>query len=267
MDMLGLHELKLSDSRPPGFIAKAPASLIDRIRDHGAIEPVVVRPLPAGGYEILSNTDTWIAAGELKLTNVPVIIRDDLDDDEAAQIVQDHYVLRHRNPIDEARYFEARLERFGGQKSRGAISKLAFHLNRPRPYIAHSLRLLKLPGQIRDMIATGVLSAGQARPLVSVNDRSLQLSLAKKIAADELSARQAEALAKSAKSGDTEIAPAVSGAPATTQSKSPDILRLERLVSQAIGTQFLLEGDRAVINFFGDYEVLEGILEKLGVRL
>jgi len=267
MDMLGTHELKLSGSRPPGFIPQPTPSLLERIRDHGAIEPVVVRPLPAGGYEILSNPETWLAAGELELPNVPVVIRDDLDDEQAAQVVQDHYVLRHRNPIEEARYFEARLERFGGQKSRGAVTKLAFHLKRPRPYIAHAIRLLKLPAQIQGMIATGELSAGQARPLISINDRALQLSLAKKIAADQLSARQAEALAKSVKSGDAEIAPADSVTSPTTQSKSPDVLRLERLVSQAIGTEFVLEGDRAVIKFFGNNEILEGILNKLGVRL
>jgi ParB family chromosome partitioning protein len=264
MDTLAPDELQLSPSKPPGFIPRPTPSLLDRIRDHGFVEPVVVRPLPTGKYEILSNPEAWLAAGQLELPKVPVLIRDDLDDERAAEIVQDHYVLRHRNPIEEARYFEARLERFGGPASRGAITRLAHHLKRGRPYIAHSLRLLSLPSEVQDMIAVGALSPGQARPLVALKSRSDQLRLARQIVDEKLSARSAEALARAVRSGNSQ--PLSTPAAAPTATKDPNVLRLEKEVSAIIGTEFTIDEGRAVINFFGDYDVLDGVLEKLGYR-
>lgn len=264
MDMLAIEQLQFPASKPADVIPKPTPSLLERIRDHGAVDPVVVRPLPNGKYEILSNPETWLAAGELKLESVPVVIRDDLDDDQAADIVQDHYVLRHRNPIEEAKYFEALLDRFGGHERRGSITKLAHHLKRSRAYVAHALRLLNLPPKIQEMISTGILPAGKARPLVTIKSRSEQLRLADDIVKNKLTTRSVETAAKSYREGEP-TAHDQSAKPAASI-KSPDIVRLERQVSAIIGTEFTIDEGRAVINFHGSNDILEGVLQKLGYR-
>lgn len=264
MDTIGIEELTLSPHRPAGFVATPPASLLEKLQDHGVIEPIVARPSTDGRYEILANPEIWVAAGKVGLTRVPVVVRRDLDDDEAAEIVRTHYGSTRRNPVDEAKYFASRLEQLGGRKKHGAITKLSVLTGHKRPYIAHSLRLLKLPEQVKELIRTGQLSAGQARPLISVADRAAQLELARKASREGLSARQVEARAKSIRNGGN----AVSAAPPVQNhkpTKSADIVHLERLVSEAIGTEFVIEGDKAVINFFGNLEILEGVLNRIGI--
>lgn len=262
-DWLGLEKLRLSSSRPTGYVPNPTASQLERVKNHGPIEPVVVRAMADSKFEILANAETWVAAGRAGFHEVPVVVRDDLDEDMAREIVRSHYGSNKRNAIDEAKNFEDQLEAFGGRRRRGAVGRLAIAIGRPRPYIAHSLRLLTLPAEIQDLIERGTLSAGQARPLVSIGNRAKQIKAARIIIENRLTTREAERLASKMKSGQT-----ANESKQTTQvaDKSADTKHFERQVSEVIGAQFSLENGRAIIDYSGNLDVLQGIVERLGYR-
>jgi len=262
-DWLGLEKLSLSASRPSGYIPTPTASLQDRVNEFGPIEAVVVRSIGNNKFEILANAETWVAAGRAGLHEVPVLMRDDLDDGMVREIVRAHYGPKTRNAIDEAKSFQYQLEAFGGLKRRGAVGKLAVVIGRSRTYIAHSLRLLTLPADIQELIKRGTLSAGQARPLVSIGSRASQLQAAHAIVAKKLTARAAEELANKIKNSEpTRKSKNTTGVTET----SADTQRFERQMSELIGTQFSLENGRAIIDYDGNLDVLQGIIERLGYR-
>lgn len=263
MDWLGLEKLHLSQSKPDGYVPRPTASLLERVRAHGPIEPVVVRPVANNEYEILANPETWVAAGRAGFHEVPVTVRDDIDEQTAWGIVQSHYGSTRENPIDEAKHFEDQLATFGGHNRRGAVGKLAGAIGRPRPFIAHSLRLLTLPSEVQKLIEKGMLSAGQARPLVSIRNRANQVKAAQTIIANKLTVRATEKLANKIKNGETTT---TSKRTSNTTQKSADIRHFERKVSEVIGAQFSLENGRAIIDYSGSLDVLQGIVERLGYR-
>ena len=260
MTEVGIEQLHLSPARPAGFIAKPSLALRQRIAKHGVLDPVIVRRLHPGSYEILSNPVAWVAAGEAGLHSVPVVVQEDLSNEAAAAIVRDHYQSPTLNPIDEAQSLNDQLQALGGRGQYGVIARLARKTGRSRTYVAHALRLLALPDAVQTLVRSGRLSPGQVRPLVTVQGRALQTRLAHRILAEGLSAREAEALAAEHRSGGrisvTEVEQAV----------DPDVLRLQQAVSELIGCPFEIRGDEAVINFFGNYEVLDGVLRQLGYR-
>jgi ParB family chromosome partitioning protein len=143
------------------------------------------------------------------------------------------------------------------------VGQLAITIGRPRPYIVHSLRLLTLPTEIQDLVERGALSAGQARPLVSLGNRAMQLKAARQIIENKMTARESERLARKLKSGKS-----VNDENQTNQvaSKSADTKHFERQVSEVIGTPFSLENGRAIIDYSGNLDVLQGIVERLGYR-
>ena len=260
MTDVGIEQLHLSPARPRGFIPRPTPALRRRIAKHGVLEPVVVRPMGEAGYEILSNPATWVAAGEAGLHTVPVFMRAGLSDAAAAAIVLDHYQSAALNAIDEAQGFDDQLQELGTHGEHGAIARLAARVGRSRTYVAHALRLLTLPETIQDLVRSGKLSPGQARPLVTVRGAALQTRLAQKILAEGLSARAAEALALEHRHPGTRAAVPVPTVP------DPNVQRLERAVSELLGSPFAIRGNEAVFNFFGNYEVLEGLLRRLGYR-
>lgn len=257
---VGIEQLQLSSAKPPGFIPKPSLALRQRIAKHGILDPVVVRRVGPSRYEILSNPVVWVAAGEAGLHSVPVVVRDDMDDEEAAEIVGDHYQTPRLNPIDEAQTFDDELQALGGQGAFGAIARLARKLGHSRTYVAHALRLLALPKAVQALIRSGKLSPGQARPLVTVPGSDLQVRLAQRILAEGMSAREAEVMAAEHRLGKPsafrEEEPAV----------DPNVARLEQAVSELLGCPMEIRDGEMVINFFGNYEVLDGVLRQLGYR-
>ncbi len=262
-DWLDIDRLQLSHHKPPEYVPKPSATLLDRVRDFGLVEPVVVRPIGQGRYEILANAEAWVAAGRAGLHKIPVNVREDLDEEEARDIVVEHYGVQARSVLDDARYFEEQLAFFGGSKRRGAITKLAVASGRSRPYIAHSLRLLALPHEIQNWVQAGRLSAGQVRPLVAIADRATQLRLARSIMTKRLTAREAEALARATRAGEAKLAPEK---PPNKRGKDADTKRFEQRVSDTIGAEFRLENGRAIIDYCNDLDVLQGIVERMGYR-
>jgi ParB family chromosome partitioning protein len=201
--------------------------LAQSIREHGIVQPVIVRPVgEAGRFEIIAGERRWRAAQRAGLTEVPVIVRE-VNDRVALELAIVENVQRaDLNPVEEALGYQQLIEEHNyTQADLGQI------IGKSRSHVANTLRLLKLPEPIRDMIVDGALSAGHARTLVTADDPA---SLAKKIVDGGLSVRQAEALAqRPAEASDN---------PRTRQpvEKDPDTLALEKLLSDASGLKVVI---------------------------
>lgn len=201
------------------------ADLAHSIREHGIVQPVVVRPSPAPGrYEIIAGERRWRAAQRAGLTEISVIIRD-VDDRAALELAIIENVQRaDLNPIEEAAGYQQLIDEHNyTQADLGQV------IGKSRSHVANTLRLLKLPDVIRGLIVDGSLSAGHARTLVGATDPA---GLAKRIVEDGLSVRQAEALAaapeRRSRSGRTTAGRA---------EKDADTLALERLLGDITGLQ------------------------------
>lgn len=219
---------------PIEFVARSPKNprryfdeaelqdLAGSIRQHGIVQPVVVRTVGADRYEIIAGERRWRAAQLAGLVEIPVIVRD-VDDRTALELAIVENVQRaDLNPLEEALGYEQLIAEHGyTQNDLGEI------IGKSRSHVANSLRLLKLPDPVRDMLADGSLSAGHARALVSTPD---PVALAKTIAQKGLSVRDAEKLAQNHIKAQQAPAPAD-----PREEKDSDTIALERSLSDRLG--------------------------------
>lgn len=167
------------------------AELIHSVREFGVLQPVVVRDKGDGTYELIMGERRTRASREAGLETIPAVVRE----------TEDEYLLRdallenlHRsqlNPLEEASAYQQLLEDFGITQE-----ELATRIGRSRPQISNTIRLLKLPVPVQQRVAAGVLSAGHARAILSLDDAKEMQKLADKIVNEDLSVRAAEAAAK-----------------------------------------------------------------------
>ncbi|RWX17195.1 ParB/RepB/Spo0J family partition protein [Rhizobium hidalgonense] len=197
--------------------------LASSIRQHGIVQPIVVRTMERDRYEIIAGERRWRAAQLAGLIEIPVIIRD-VDDKTALEIAIVENVQRaDLNALEEALGYEQLIAEYGyTQNDLGEI------IGKSRSHVANSLRLLKLPDPVRDLLAAGSLSAGHARALVSTPDPA---SLARTIVAKGMSVRDAEKLAQNNIRAQSEPQLAAS----RRDQKDSDTLALERTLSDALG--------------------------------
>lgn len=195
--------------------------LTNSIKEHGVVQPVVVRTMPDGRYEIIAGERRWRASQRAELKEIPVVIRD-VDDRVALELAIIENVQRaDLNPVEEAQGYQQLIDEHNyTQADLGQV------IGKSRSHVANTLRLLKLPDSIREMLVDGQLSAGHARTLVTAQDPA---GLAKRIVDDGLSVRQAEALAQQP---DEPVKPAASRTPAE---KDADTLALEKTLSDITG--------------------------------
>ena len=172
------------------FDEEALQSLADSIARYGLIQPITVRPLPSGYYQIIAGERRWRAARLAGLTEVPVRIMEADDRTTAELALVENLQREDLNPIEEAKGYQLLIEEYGFTQEEAAKS-----VGKSRPAVANALRLLNLAPEVMHLVETGELSAGHARALVSVTEPSLQLQAAKEILSKALSVRKAEALA------------------------------------------------------------------------
>ena len=202
-DMMDLHEEKNSLLLPISqvescaaqprklFDPDALADLADSIRQHGIIQPLTVRKLQSGYYQIIAGERRWRAARMAGLTQVPAVVIE-ADDRKAMELAMIENLQREDlNPMEEAAGFQKLMADFGLTQE-----ECAERVGKSRPAVANALRLLGLPEPIQAMVEDGRLSAGHARTLVSVADPAIQQKIAEKVANDGLSVRQTEQLVK-----------------------------------------------------------------------
>lgn len=169
------------------------ADLARSIAEHGIVQPILVRPargedLAGAVYEIIAGERRWRAAQKASLHEVPIIIRD-VDDKQALELAIIENVQRaDLNPVEEALGYQQLIDEYDYTQS-----DLGGVIGKSRSHVANTLRLLKLPGEVQNMVTSGDLSAGHARALVTSAD---PLALARRIVKDGLSVRQTEELSQ-----------------------------------------------------------------------
>ena len=169
------------------FDEDAMVELVESIREVGLLQPVVVRALPGGRYELVMGERRWRAVVRAGLATIPAIVRHTRDDAMLRDALLENLHRSNLNPLEEAAAYQQLLDDFGCTHD-----ELATRIQRSRPQISNTLRLLKLPPAVQRRVAAGVLSAGHARALLALTDAPAQERLAQRIVAEGLSVRSVE---------------------------------------------------------------------------
>lgn len=194
VNTLSLNEIVPNKEQPrKTFDEGALQELADSISQHGVLQPLLVRPLPAGGYQLVAGERRWRASRMAGLKEVPVVVRE-LSDVETMEIaIIENLQREDLNPIEEAEGLQALIERCGFTQEDVAVS-----VGKSRSAIANSLRLLKLPPEVREMTKKGEISAGHARALLAFDNEAMIYEAAQSIIRNNLTVRDVERLAKMA---------------------------------------------------------------------
>ncbi|MBK66709.1 MAG: chromosome partitioning protein ParB [Rickettsiales bacterium] len=275
-DVLGSSAKKLNISKlKPGsaqprklFNDEEIAELASSIKQHGLIQPILVRPTSSKDeFEIIAGERRWRAAQKAGLHDVPVIIRE-MDDIEALEIgLIENLQRSDLSPIEEAEAYQRLMDEYGHSQE-----KLANSLGKSRPYVANILRLLNLPDAVRTMAHEGKLSVGHARALLSAKD---PVSLAKKVVNENLSVRSIEQLVKKekepesksvSKAGKIKVADDNSGTELAGP-KDTNIVALERDLQRQLGMNVSINhqatGKGSITFNYSNLDQLDEILSKL----
>lgn len=190
--MVKISEIEPNRSQPrKDFDENSLSDLAQSISQHGLLQPLLVRPLPIGGYQIVAGERRYRACRMAGLTEVPVTIRE-LSDTETMELALIENLQREDlSPIEEALGYKALIDEHGFSQEEVATS-----VGKSRPAIANSLRILKLPDSLLEYVKQDKISAGHARALLMLDNEEDMLELAELIYKKDLSVRQAEKLAK-----------------------------------------------------------------------
>lgn len=189
---LSINEIVPNKDQPrKTFDQGALQELADSISQHGVLQPLLVRPLPEGGYQLVAGERRWRASKMAGLKEVPVVIKE-LSDVETMEIaIIENLQREDLNPIEEAEGLQALIDRCGFTQEDVAVS-----VGKSRSAIANSLRLLKLPQEVRDMTRNGEITAGHARALLAFDNEAMIYEAAQNIIKNNLSVREVERLVK-----------------------------------------------------------------------
>lgn len=200
---LNISELEPNRNQPRReFDEEALNSLAESIKQHGLIQPILVRPILGGGYMIVAGERRYRACQLAGVTEIPVIIRE-LTDKETMQIALIENLQRENlNPIEEAQGYRSLMDDYGLTQEQVSES-----IGKSRPAVANSLRLLNLPDEVSVMVEQGKVSAGHARALLSFDNEAEMIRVANEIALSDMSVRQIEKIAQQKKSAKPKKAP------------------------------------------------------------
>jgi ParB family chromosome partitioning protein len=239
------------------FDPDALAELVTSIREVGILQPIVVRELDPGRYQLIMGERRWRASREAGLQSVPAIVRDTADDAMLRDALLENLHRQELNALEEAAAYAQLLEEFGATHE-----ELADRVGRSRSHVTNTLRLLHLAPTVQRRVAAGVLSAGHARALLALDDAEAQERLASRVVAEGLSVRAVEEIV--AVGGQERAAPA----PRTRKAIAPAVAVLADRLSERLDTRVTVElGKRRgkVVIQFGSVDDLERIAGLLGV--
>ena len=190
--MLPLHKVEPNPDQPrQDFDEEELQQLADSISVHGVIQPLTVRQLPSGYYQIIAGERRWRASRIAGLYEVPAVVIE-ADDKKATELALIENLQRSDlNPVEEALGYQTLMSDYGMTQEETAKS-----VGKSRPAVANALRLLQLCPEVLEMLRSGKLTAGHARAVLTLNTAKKQISAAQKITALGLSVRQAELLCK-----------------------------------------------------------------------
>ena len=182
------------------FDDEALKELADSIAAHGVIQPLLVRPLSDGGYQLIAGERRWRASRMAGLSQVPVVVRE-MTDMEAMELALIENLQREDlNPIEEAEGYKLLMDTYSLTQEQAAEK-----VGKSRPAVANAMRLLVLPQEVLDMVKQGLISSGHARTLIPLSDETLIIKLAEEISQKELSVRETERIVKTLLKPKTEI--------------------------------------------------------------
>ncbi len=229
--------ISLDDIRPNAaqprkvFDQEALQDLASSIREHGVIQPVLLRPAK-NGYELVAGERRWRAARLAGLKQIPAIVRDLTDRQNMFYALIENMPREDLNSIEEARGMEEMMTAFGLNQEETAKA-----VGKSRSYVANALRLLRLPEQIRDMVMGGELSAGHARAIAGLEGEELQLEAARKCVEQGWSVRQVENYTgekkKPAKRRKSKV---------SVKNKDKDLAAVEQQMTETLGTKVRIRG-------------------------
>jgi ParB family chromosome partitioning protein len=250
---LSIDELKPGQYQPRSHMEPAAlAELAESIKSHGVMQPILVRPLAAGGYEIVAGERRWRAARMAGLGAVPALVRDVPDQEALAAALIENIQREDLNPLEEASGIQRLVHEFG--LTHQAIAE---SLGRSRAAVTNLLRLLELAPPVRELLATGRLDMGHARALLAL-PVARQIDLAREAAQRGLTVREVE----------QRVAAALSQPQARKPRADRDIARLEDEWSDRLGTTVQIKargkrGGKLVITY-RSLDELDQLLHKLG---
>jgi ParB family chromosome partitioning protein len=188
---IDVNELQPNPLQPRGAITpESLVDLVDSIREHGVLEPLVVAKTPAG-YQIIAGERRWRAGKLAGLTHLPAIIRETSPKGMLEMALVENVQRVDLNPLDRAKGFERLMNEFGL-----TTSEIAVRIGKSVAYVSNSIRLLSLPDALKDGLLSGLISEGHARALAAIDDQNLMVEAYKIILRESGSVRRAEELAR-----------------------------------------------------------------------
>ena len=175
------------------FDAEAGGALAESIRAQGILQPVIVRPRAAGGYELIAGERRWRAARETGVPTVPALVREADDRETLVLALVENVARKQLSPVEEARAYAVLMDEFG--LSAGEVGE---RVGRSRPAVSNRLRLLELPADVLQLVESGELTEGHARAVLAVPDHEGRRRLARRIVQRGMSVRGAERAARQA---------------------------------------------------------------------
>ncbi len=195
VNKLRIMEIEPNHDQPrKDFDEKSLSELAESIEQHGVLQPLVVRPLANGSYQLVAGERRWRAARIAGLTEVPVVIKE-LTDEKVIEIAMIENLQREDlNPLEEALGYRYMMDELNITQEQAAEK-----VGKSRPAVANALRLLKLPNEIQDMVKNNLISPGHARALLGFDSEDMIVQTAKMIIKEDLSVREVENLVKKSK--------------------------------------------------------------------
>ena len=253
IEYIDINNIKPNSNQPrKTFDEDKLAELAASIEEHGLIQPVVLRKADKG-FEIVAGERRWRAARKIGIKEIPCIVKELTDEENMLLAIIENMQREDLNPIEEAEGIRQMIDTYG--LTQEEVSK---SVGKSRPYIANSLRLLRLPEAVRKYVEDGSLSTGHAKAIAAVSDEKKQVELAETAIKNGLSVRQLEKLAQQDKNGVR--------AKSRVKTKSADVKRVEEDLKNALGTRVTLnqKGKKGKIEIeFYSKDELERLIELL----
>ncbi len=226
------------------FNEDALRELADSIEQHGVLQPLLVRPMADGSYQLVAGERRWRAAQMAGLKEVPVVVREMTEQEAAALALIENLQREDLNPMEEALGFRSLMETYKLTQEETAAA-----VGKSRPAVTNALRLLNLPDEVAALVADGKLSAGHARAILAFDTRASQIAAAEKAVADQLSVRAVEKLAQQAKK-------APKSAPKTAGARAPFYAEVELALAEQLGRKVKVQegkkGGQLVLEYYDD---------------
>ncbi len=235
------------------FEAVALQELADSIKAQGMIQPVVVRRLSDGSYELIAGERRWRAAQLAEMHDIPAVVREIPDQAAAAMSLIENIQREDLNALEEAAGLRRLIDEFGLTHQQTAEA-----VGRSRAAVTNLLRLLELTPDVKALLETGELSMGHARALLALVNEMVQLNAAQKVVARQLSVRETERLVKTLLQGKPEK---------VEQPLSPDVEHLERKLADQLGAKVAIRynqrGKGRMVIEYNSLDELDGILHHI----